>query len=153
MKRVILVSIGLVLLIGCGSMRNTSRIVTGTITYNGKPVNRATLYFHPTSGEGKDISTITQEDGTFSVSDIPPGDYKIYVEGTQVPPQAAKGPRIPEGMDPAKAEEMKQKFAKKSGQLAPTISFPPKYKKVGTTNLTCTITGDKQEKLTLEMKD
>lgn len=153
MKRAILLSIGLVLLMGCGSRQNTGGSVTGKITYNGQPVNRATLFFHPTSGEGQDIGVTSSEDGTFSAANIPPGEYKIYVEAARLPPEVTKGPQIPKGMDPAKAEEMKKKLGQVHGQEAPTIAFPDKYKKVGTTELKCTITEGKKQKLELDMKD
>jgi len=152
MKRILLASLGLVLLFGCGGKRSTGGSVTGTITYKGKPVNGAMLFFHPTSGEGNDIAVPTTQEGTFSAFDIPPGEYKIFVESSRIPPEALKGPEIPKGMDPAKAEEMKQKFQQMRGQEAPTIPFPAKYKDVATTDLKCTISQGKQQ-LTLELKD
>jgi|SRR5579884_1599438 len=153
MKRAILVSIGLVLVMGCGTKKNTGGSVTGKITYNGQPVNRATLFFHPTSGEGQDIGVTSTDEGTFSAANIPPGEYKIYVQPAHLPPNAEKGKQIPKGIDPAKAEEMKKKLQQMGGQAAPTITFPDKYKKVGTTDLTCTITDGKKENLNLELKD
>jgi hypothetical protein len=153
MKRAVLLSIGLVLLMGCGAKRGTGGSATGKITYKGQPVNRATLFFHPTSGEGRDIGVTSSDDGTFGAGDIPPGEYKIYVEAARLPEAVTKGPQIPKGMDPAKAEEMRKKLGQVGGQVAATIPFPNKYKKLGTTDLKCTITEGKQEKLELEMKD
>ncbi len=152
MKRVIVVSIGLVLLIGCAK-RGTGGSVSGTVTYNGKPVNRATLFFRPTSYEGKDIDITTSADGTFNASNIPPGEYKIFIEGSRLPADATKSPQIPKGMDPAKADEMKKKFEQMRGPAAATIPFPQKYRKAETSDLSCTITEGKQENVSLVLKD
>jgi len=152
MKRILVALIGLILLLGCGSKRSTGGSISGTVTYKGKPVNRAMLFFHPTSGEGHDISVPTTQEGTFSVSDIPPGEYTIFMEGARIPPGALKEPEIPKGMDPAKAEEMKRKFQQMRGGEVPTIPFPKKYQNVATTDLKCTITPGKQQ-LNLELKD
>ncbi len=146
-------SIGFVLVMGCGPKKNPGGSVTGKITYKGEPVSRATLFFHPTSGEGKDVGVTTSQDGTFSTANIPPGEYKIFVEPGRVPPNAAQGPTPPKGMDPAKAEEMKKKLGQMGGQAAPTTNIPTKYKKLDTTDLKCTITEGKQEKLDLDLKD
>ena len=76
----------------------------------------------------------------------------IVVEASQIPPEMMREVEIPKGMDPAKAEEMKQKF-QQAHKEAPTIAFPIKYKSSSTTDLKCTITQGKQESLNLELKD
>jgi hypothetical protein len=151
MKRIILTSIALLLVVGCTSKRNPNGSISGTIHYKGKPVNGATLRLHPVSGEGPDIPIPVSQEGTFSGYDIPPGEYKIVVESQDPPPEALKMPELPK--DSAKAEEMKQKFQQMRGQEAPTIPYPNKYKKVESTELRCTVTKGKQEKLVLELKD
>lgn len=153
MKRTLFVSIGLLLLMGCGSKSRTGGSVTGTITYKGKPVNGAMLRFHPTSGEGDDVPIPVDQEGKFSGFDIPAGEYKIVVESDELPPDALKGPEIPKGKDAAKEAEMKQMLEKTRGGEVPTIPYPKKYKTVETTDLTCTITQGKETKLTLELKD
>lgn len=152
MKRLIFVAIGIVLLTGCGTKRSSGGTVTGKITYNGKPVNGALLRLIPSSKEGEEFRIPVTQEGTYNSSGVPAGDYKIVVQGTEVPPDVQKTMKqMPKGMDPAKAEEMKQKF-QQAHQETPTIPFPAKYKKPDTTDLKWTITQGKQE-LNLDLKD
>jgi hypothetical protein len=152
MKRILFVSIGLMLLLGCGGKPNPKGSVSGTVHYKGKPVNGAMLRLHPTSGEGNDIPIPVSQEGTFSAADIPPGEYKIVVESQDFPQEQMKMPPIPKGMDPAKAAEMKEKFQQAKGGEVPTIPYPDKYKKEETTDLKYTINPGKQA-LTLQLKD
>jgi hypothetical protein len=149
MRRIVTVSIGLLLLVGCGSSSKRGA-VTGTITYKGNPVNGATLLLHPSGGKGTDaIPVIAAQDGTFRTSDVPPGDYKIVVQGDP-------GPGDPPGiknMPADKQAEARSKWeASHSGQKA-TIAFPAKYKDLASTDLTCTVTTGGETKLTVELKD
>jgi hypothetical protein len=153
MKRAIVVSIGLVLLMGCGGKRNQNGSLSGTIRYNGKPVNGATLLLHPASGEGSGVNVPVAQDGTFSLGDVPPGEYKIVVKGSKPPKEMEKMAKPPKGMDPAKAAEMEQRYQQVFGKDAPTIAFPDKYKKVESTDLKCTIGQGKKESLSLDLKD
>lgn len=153
MKRAIFVSIGLVLFVGCGKKINPNGSLSGTIQYNGKPVNGAMLHLHPASGEGSTVRVPVTQEGKFSSSEIPPGEYKIVVEGKQPPKGREKMTEFPKGADPAKAEEMKRNYQQVFGREAPTIAFPNKYKKVDTTDLKCTITQGQKENLTLDLKD
>jgi hypothetical protein len=155
MKRVLVVSIGLLLLVGCGPKRNPSGSISGTITYKGKPVNRAILRLHSSSGDKNIVRVPVTQEGTFNTSDIPPGEYKITVEGNKPPPGIQKMAKAPKGkeMDPAKAAKLEENYQKVYGTEVPTIAFPAKYNKVESTDLTCTITQGKNENLTLELKD
>lgn len=152
MKRIVLVSISIVLLMGCTSKRSTNGSISGKLTYNGKPVNGALLRLIPASKEGEEVRIPVTQEGTYSSTGVPAGDYKVVIQGTQLPPDVEKTMKqMPKGMDPAKAEEMKQKF-QQSHQEVPTIPFPNKYKKADTTDLKWTITQGKQE-LNLDLKD
>ncbi|HTU93334.1 MAG TPA: carboxypeptidase-like regulatory domain-containing protein [Gemmataceae bacterium] len=152
MKRIILLAIGLVLLTGCGSKRNTGGTVSGTIRYKGQPVNGATLHLLPASGKDRlDIPIPVTQEGTFRGTNIPPGEYKIFVEAAKLPPQAAKGPKIPKNMSPGKAEELKKKYQQAYGNSIPTIAYPDKYKNARTTDLKCTI-NEGEQNLDLDLK-
>lgn len=156
MKRTMFVSIGLLLLTGCGSKSGSGGSLTGTIHYNGKAVNGASLLLHPTSGQGDDISINVGQDGTFAGYSIPPGEYQIAVQSEENSPegrQKMQMPKMPPNMDPAKAEEMKQKFQQMQGQEAATISYPKKYKNLKTSELKCTVVAGKNPPLKLDLKD
>ncbi len=151
MKRIVVCAVVFALL-GCTSKQNQGGSLSGKITYKGRPVNGALLRLLPVGGEEESVNVSVSQEGTFSIADIPPGEYKIVVEGSQLPPDVMKMPDLPKGMDPAKAEEMRQKF-QQSHKEAPTIAFPDKYKRASSTDLKCTITKGKKETLELELKD
>jgi hypothetical protein len=145
MNRLVIISIVFLPLMGCG--KRSQGVVSGTITYNGNPVNGVMLHLHPVSGEDNDISIPVNQEGKFSSANIPPGEYKIVVEA----PKTNRMPAVPKGGDPAKAEEMKQKFQQAYQQKAPAIPYPDKYKTLQQTDLKCTITQNNPP-LTLELK-
>jgi hypothetical protein len=156
MIRIVILSIALLPLIGCGPKRTLrGGAVSGKITYKGQPVNGALLRFYPIPGPDPEVPPIAvKQDGTFLASTIPPGDYKIVVEPSQGPPRGMGGGMPPmQGMDPAKAAEMKQKLTQVQGEMpAPTIPFPNKYKRLDTTDLKQTIVQGEQT-MDLELKD
>jgi len=146
MRRIVTVSLGFLLLMGCGPKRSASGVVSGTITYKGQPVNSATLMFHPAAGAGSDLPIPVSEEGTFQMTDVPPGDYKVVVQGKA----ADAGMPSLAGLPPAKAAEAKEKLEKMKGRA--TIPFPDKYKHLNTTDLKATVSAGKQT-LPLELKD
>ena len=82
----------------------------------------------------------------FSITDVPPGEYKIVVEGSEGVDNEAVMLKM---MPPDKQAEMKAKMAPQASPK--TIPFPKKYKDRKTTDLKCTIT-DKDQPLNLELK-
>lgn len=83
---------------GCGgSADNGPQVasVTGTVQFNGKPLEEGTIVFHPTSGRsasgfikgGKiiEVTTITKGDGA------PVGNNKVTVFSTKPDPKDASG--------------------------------------------------------------
>jgi hypothetical protein len=130
MRWIILVSVGLLVLVGCGPRGATKGGVTGTITYKGQPVNGASLSLYPASG-GESVLTIpVSQEGTFSTTDVPAGDYKVVVQGSAAASGSSGG-----------------QFAAK-----PTIPFPPKYKDPQKTDITMKVSPGSGN-VTLEMKD
>jgi hypothetical protein len=151
MQQIVRVCVGLLLLavvVGCGSKRSRSGVVSGKITYQARPVNDAALLLYPTGGaETNPITIPVTEEGTFRISDVPPGEYKIVVQGAEGGEgEAALLRDIP----PEKRAKVKSMM---EGQRSPTtIPFPNKYKDPKTTDLKCTIT-EKDQPLDLELKD
>ena len=60
MWRILIVAIGLLLLVGCSNKRS-SGVVSGTITYQGRPVNGAALLLYPDGGGPEILIPVTQE--------------------------------------------------------------------------------------------
>ncbi len=137
MRRLVILSLGLVLFAGCGAKRNQGGSIKGKITYNGKAVNGVTLRLYPLPGPGVDLTIPVTQEGTFDSTNIPPGEYKIVVEAPANVMQNRNMPAMPKGLDPAKEAEMKKSFEQQMGQA--TIPFPNKYKAAGSTDLKCTI--------------
>jgi hypothetical protein len=153
MRRILCVSLGLLLLLGCTSKRN--KPVAGTLTYKGQPVGNVVLRLIPVSGVA-DVPIPVNQEGKFSTTGIVPGEYKGVVESAGGRPPA--DPRRPtmstQGMDPAKAQEMEQKLAAIQGSpSAPTVDYPAKYKRGETTDLKVTITEGGNPNLELTLTD
>jgi hypothetical protein len=149
MWRILIVAFGLFFVAGCGTSPDKT-VVKGTITYKGQAVNGGTLLLYPvptSSGENPARIPVTQE-GSFSTSDVVPGEYKIVVQ-----PSAGGVANVPstKNMPPDKAAEAQAKLDEQA-KKTPTIPIPEKYKKLGTTDLTRTIVKGDQT-LTLELKD
>jgi hypothetical protein len=151
MRQIVRVFVGLLLLavlVGCMSKRTRSGAVSGKITYKGQPVNDAALLLYPSNvgPEDNPITISVDGEGNFRITDVPPGEYKIVVEGSEgVDNEAPLLKMLP----PDKQAEMK---AKMQPQASPkTIPFPKKYKDRKTTDLKCTIT-DKDQPMDLELK-
>ena len=73
----------LLLLVGCGPAGHGKGIVKGTITYKGQPVNGAPLKLYP-AYQGGDIyigDSRRTRTAPSARADVPPGDYKIVVQG------------------------------------------------------------------------
>ena len=148
MRRISLVSIGLLLLAGCGPSGSETGALKGTIKYKDQPVNGATLQLCPTTGkaETENYITVTQE-GTFNTTSVPPGEYRIVVQ----PSAGNNGMPNTNGMTPEQKAKMQGSLDKMTTK--PTIPIPPKYLDVNTTDLKCTIVKGANPELKLELKD
>jgi hypothetical protein len=82
--RVLVVLVGLALA-GCDDDGLDRRRITGTVTYDGKPVEFGAIFFEPTASVGKIAPTVylPVRDGAFDTGeDGPiPGKYKVVVGG------------------------------------------------------------------------
>jgi hypothetical protein len=113
-------------------------VVSGKITYKGQPLAGAALLLYPTSGGVTEPITIpVTNEGDFRITDMPPGEYKVVVQGTQGAVDVDLS-MIP----PDKRAEIKEKLNPQN--IPPTIPFPNKYKSERTTPLKCEITETSQ---------
>jgi hypothetical protein len=145
MRKIFVFCLGLLLLVGCAK-KPSAPLQSGKLTYKSKPVNNATLILYPAGGkESESFTFSTSHDGTFEISHVPPGEYKVVVQGSAGVQQANL-----EGMDPKKRAEAEEKL--RAMQTPPTIPFPDRYKDPQKTDLRLTLT-EKDSTHDLVMKD
>ncbi|HBI43003.1 MAG TPA: hypothetical protein DDY78_09115 [Planctomycetales bacterium] len=136
MRRIVLVSVAFLLVVGCGPSGSSKGVVKGTITYNGKPVNAVAILLYPSvDKEAVSISVPVTQDGAFNSDDVPVGDYHIVIKPSNAPKNMTPGTNS------------------SPGGPTPTIPFPDKYKEIKSTDLTCSVKTGDQTPLKLELKD
>jgi hypothetical protein len=149
MVRVVVGMLFLAVLIGCGSRAKKAGTVSGTLTYKGQPLNNAALLLYPAADTSANPLTIpVGEGGSFRISDLPMGDYKVVVQGTEGSSEVSS--MSLKNIPAEKLAEVKAKLDRM--KTVATIKFPNKYKDVKTTPLTCKITGS-DETMNLELTD
>jgi hypothetical protein len=146
MRRIVALSVGLLLLAGCGPAGSPKGQVKGTITYKGQPVNGCALVLYPTAGEGSSTLIPVNQEGAFQTGDVPAGEYKIVVQPATANPTMFST----KGLSPEKAAEAEAKMG--GLKIKPTIPIPEKYKDRLTTDLKTPIVNGEQT-LKLELKD
>lgn len=131
-RRHALACLALLTLTGCGS----SSAVSGKVTYKDKPLVGGTVTFY--TADNKTRSSVIGEDGSYSITKLPPGKVRIAVS----PPVTASA--MPRGMkmDPGK-------MGAPTGPAAPTTTkappFPEQYKDPDKSGLTYDVTKGQQQ--------
>jgi hypothetical protein len=72
--------LGVVVIAGCGDA-NARQAVTGTVSFQGRPLDQGRIYFAPTA-EGVSEAGATIEDGKYSIPGdvgLVPGTYKVSI--------------------------------------------------------------------------
>jgi hypothetical protein len=65
------------LVAGCGGSGD-GVTVSGTVTFNGKPVDKGYVNFHPTDNKGRSVGGEVR-DGKFTVKNVAPGKCRVEV--------------------------------------------------------------------------
>jgi hypothetical protein len=134
---------------GCGDSSGLARryAVSGTVTYNGKPVEKGTISFAPADANGRAAGgTIT--DGQYSLTTQDPGDgalpgkYRVAVLSKETDPSAVdlkikkprEGPQT-EAEKKAMAIYFPQKVAARAAAKAKSL-IPAKYSSPQSSGLT-----------------
>jgi Carboxypeptidase regulatory-like domain len=136
---------------GCGG-GGVASTVSGKVLYKGAPVKGGNVTFVSTEGKISK-STSINEDGTYQLTDVPVGTFKICVETESFRPQVArtmsKGPGTG-GMPPAYSappggsEQTGYKPPVPVDTSARYVQIPPQYAKTETTDLTYTVKSGQQ---------
>jgi hypothetical protein len=139
---------------GCAPRGISVVSVTGTVTYNGQPVENALISFVPQSPETRGASAITDRRGEFSLltqgatgSGAMPGEYKVLVSKlVEVDESGKEVVRKPaEKFDPNNPSPQEIMYPQKN-------LLPEKYNREETTDLTANITKGKNRVL-LNLED
>lgn len=137
--------------LGCGQGSSvdhpTTYPVTGTVTYEGAPVEGATVTFRPTTGNQAAFGN-TDASGKYSLTTFVsgdgalPGDYKVKIAKYEVQESTSSG----EGDDYVPPEELPE-----GASTGPKNLLPEKYNNDATSGLTATVTeGDNMVDFKLE---
>lgn len=143
-------------LVGCdGGGGAGTATVSGTVTYNGSPVEGASVVFAPTDSSGKTAAGTTDAQGNFTLTTVEAGDGAVPgaygVTVTKLEGGAAPGETLTE-------EEAYARHFPGSGTAAAQPAevkdlLPPKYKTAATSELTATVEAGGRNKFTFELKD
>jgi hypothetical protein len=125
----------LLALAGCGARTGT---VSGTITYQDKPLGNGRVMFINQKDPSKASQALIQPDGSYTATNVPLGPATITVE--TIPDTAtSSGPggklKAPPGMDMPGAGEAKGKY----------VAIPAKYQSKDQSGLTYDVKPGKQE--------
>ena len=139
-------------LVGCGDapLLDGTSPVTGLVTYQGQPVEGATVVFTP-EGEGRAASGRTDASGRFEMTTLSPGDgvfpgkYRCAISKTEVTGGATR-------------EEVEQQTSASSTDQTPaepTVRelLPEKYKSPATSGLTAEVTESGPNDIVFDLVD
>jgi hypothetical protein len=125
---------------GC-SPKKQKGVLSGKVTYKGQSLQGGILILHPTGEGGSPYQIPLKGDGTFTVSDVPPGQYKVTVQVARRsnPVGSFNMGKVPAGstLPPDMEEKMKKQLpAEASGGAAGPTDLPAKYTDPNQTPLT-----------------
>jgi hypothetical protein len=133
---------------GCGPSQPSTTKVTGTVTYNGEPVEGATVVFGAASEGGRAATGVTDSAGKFTLTTFEqgdgavPGSYTVAISKTETIG----------GM--SAEEEHAAMEAGEEVEEAETIQhLPEKYLNGPTSGLTAEVTADGRNDFTFELTD
>jgi hypothetical protein len=146
-------------LTGCSNPDSKYTKVEGTITYNGAPVDGATVTFMAVAADGESAAGSTNASGRYTLSSsggvvggagVLPGEYIVRVsKREQLPPDPDQ-----EAYNQGKItlDELQQKMSTKVLPI-PKELLPEKYGQPSTTNLKATVNKGGVSKQDFDLKD
>lgn len=134
---------------GCGSGNPDTAPATGSVTYNGKPVEGASVQFSPEETGGKGASGKTDASGNFTLTS--------YEEGDGAVPGKYKVTIYKRDESAVKTAEEEHDAAGGAAADAPSAApkelLPVKYKKIETSGLTAEVKADTDNTFKFELTD
>jgi hypothetical protein len=132
---------GMLLAAGCAGGKG---VVSGKVSYQGKPVRAGTVSFVPQGGGV--MSSPIEEDGSYTIRNVPVGTVKITVET-----ESARPPALQSGRGGEAPEFMRKYVKEKNPELASPerakrfVPIPKQYSDADKSNLTYEVKSGKQE--------
>jgi hypothetical protein len=133
---------------GCGKPASGGKPVTGQVTFNGTPIQGASITFVPSTGgapgfamtdaEGKYTARSSQGEG------LPPGSYQVTVMKTDAPPPQST------------VSDQDAGYVPPDPDAPPTVIkdlLPAKYKDVQTSGLTAEVKADGKNEFNFPLSD
>ena len=150
MNRSLILTCILLCFVGCGPRTG---VVSGEVTYKGKPVPGGLLTFRPSDPSHNSVSYELDRDGKYSL-ELPVGEAIICIDNREFEPRPATAPAIPPGMSlPAEVVKSMQASSKESAKVSDRwVKLPEKYYQVETSDLKITVKGGPQTEV-IEFKD
>jgi hypothetical protein len=147
--------ITLVALVGCKGQNGSFATVSGTVTYNGTPVEGAKVTFHSTvevNGKQMSYAATTDSSGKYLIASvakdpgIPAGMYKVTVtkyEGKGFSPQ--------EGMDAGQLDAMASDLGP-GAKGGPSNALPKEYATTTSSKLSATLEPGQNQNVNFDLK-
>jgi hypothetical protein len=132
---------GILLAAGCGGGKG---VVSGKVSYQGKVVRAGMVSFIPEGGGV--MSSPIEEDGSYTIRNVPVGNVKITVET-----ESARPPALQSGPGGEAPEFMRKYVREKNPEAASPerakrfVPIPSQYSDAGKSNLTYVVKSGKQE--------
>ncbi len=150
MPKLLYLALCLAIAVGCGPRTG---IVTGEVSYKGKPIPGGLLTFRPADPAQNSASYELDRDGKFKI-ELPVGEVQICIDNREFEPQPATAPAIPPGMDlPPEVLKSMQASKKENTKVSDRwVKLPEKFYQIETSGLQITVKGGEQHE-TIEFKD
>jgi hypothetical protein len=129
----------LLLTVGC----NSKGTVTGSVSYQSKPIPSGTIIFVPDNGATSVTAAIV--DGNYTVEKVPPGPAKIGVTSTYIAPNEMTPMQRMMQKDKSSLPPEARKAFEAGGQAKPGIKIPDNYSDPQQSALTYTVKGGSQK--------
>ena len=144
-----LLGVLLVVMAGCGSKGS----LTGKVTYNDTPLAKGARLTFISANDRAFSTTISTDDGSYSIDGLPVGEYKVIV----APPTEPNMPKVVQGGEQNKMTKDKKGIwgggtgPVQSGKKA--FSIPRKYIDESSTTAAVTVKSGKQVDVNIQLTD
>ncbi len=106
-RSAVVAAVVLMAAVGCGEAPPPTGGLTGTVTYEGKPVTSGMILFSPADGNYRGSKTVKIVDGKYDATGVLVGASRVTIEGTTGPaPEPDADGNLKEDKSKAKGESI-----------------------------------------------